>query len=291
MLIALTSLTVIPLGISGSAESAPTSVQSSISVYLLCSSSISFAEPSSSQTCGPGMYTGAYTGVSQTVGSTQDTVMYLASATGNVKVNYTLVDMTSGRLLIKWLGFGSVGGGSCTTPTAILPTNQTFGSPSYLIETGVVINSGDMLKLFLDTAFTPAPGTTGSPSFCSGGGGATLVSIGTTVVTGSLPPSLTTELNPGTPSGTTLGGVPGLAETYVNTGGASLTVLVLGVVKNSGGSTVDVIATSFPVDPGKSATAFLAFGQYPSGTYTITVIAVTASSVAISTPVVATVSV
>ncbi len=266
-------------------------IQSTLSVYLSCPTSISFAEPSSSQTCGSGAYSAAYTGIGQTVGSTQDTVLYLASAAGGVKVNYTLVDVTTGKLLIKWLAYGLLAGGSCSAATAVLPADPSSGSTSYSINSGAVIASGDTLKLYLNTTFTPAPGTSGSPMYCSGGNSATLVSIGTTVVTGPQQPLLSTLLTPGTPYQTSLSGVPGVAETYMNTGSVNLNVLVLGVLKNSAGATVDIIPTSFPVASGQSVTAFLPFKQYPSGTYTVTVIAFTASNVPISTSAVAMVSV
>ncbi len=284
------TLFVIPVGISGTAIASTSSTESSFSVYLTCSS-ILFAEPSASGTCGSGAYSAAYTGISQTLGSTQNSVVYMASATGGVKVNYTLFDVTSGKLLIKWLGYGAVGGGSCATPTAIYPATPQSGSTAYLINSGQVLASGDVVRLYLNSTFTPDPGTSGSPVFCAGGAAATLVSLGTTVVTGTAQANLTTELTAGTPSQTTLSGVPGVAETYTYAGSTALSVLVLGVVKNSAGSTIDVITSSFSATAGQTVTAFLPLGQYPSGRDSVTEIAFPTSNVAISTPAVAAVTV
>ncbi len=260
-------------GAGASAGPATDPVQSSVSAYLNCPSSLAFAIPSGSGSCPSGTYSAVYTGVSQAVGSTQDSVFYLASANGGVKVTFSVTDTTSTKVLIRGVGYGSISGGTCASPNVILPSSFT--------STSSVINSGDTLKVFLNATFTG----TGTPAFCSGDGSATLVSIGTTPVTGSSTPLLTTVLSAGRATQTTLLGYQGVSVSYVNTGSATTTALVLGILKTSAGSTVDVLSTSITAAPNQNVTAFLPFRQYSPGTYSVTIIAMTGSEVPISTPV------
>jgi hypothetical protein len=104
-------------------------------------------------------------------------------------------------------------------------------------------------------------------------------------------PLLSSLLTPGSPAQTTLLGYEGVSENYTNTGGATLTAIVQGVVKNQAGGTVDILSTSITLSPGAKVTAFLAFGKYPSGSYTVTFIAMTSSDVPIAAAAVAEVSV
>jgi hypothetical protein len=65
----------------------------------------------------------------------------------------------------------------------------------------------------------------------------------------------------------------------------------LGFLKAGNGSIVDVLTTSVMVSPRASVTAFLPLGNYHSGTYSITVVAITSSEVPLSTPASGTVTV
>jgi hypothetical protein len=246
------------------------SVQSSVSVFLNCPA-ISFAAPGASATCGAGNYTAIYSGVSQTFGSTQNSVFYLASATGGVKVTFILTDVTTGKLLINGVGYGSISGGSCTSPSLIVPASFTSSSNT--------LNSGDTVKVSLGTVFTG----TGTPMFCSGGATATLISAGTTVALGANQPLLTTTLTAGRAKQTTLSGFDGVAVSYKNTGSTAVTAIVVGVLKNFAGSSVDVLTTSVAASANANVTAFLPFRQYQPGTYTVTIIAILASNVPVST--------
>ena len=258
---------------------------SSVSAFINCPNSISFAIPSGTGSCPWGDFTGVYTGVAQTVASSQDSVLYLASANGQIRVNYTLTDVTSGKLLLKWLASGTISGGTCASPSAILPESPGPGTPYYVISSGAVINPGDTLKVHL--IWTSLSGT-GTPTFCSGGSKASLVSIGTTAITGATQPLLATELKAGVPHQAVVGNYTGEAETFVNTG-ASLNAQVLGVLKDSSGRTVDVLVSSIIASPNVNVTAFLVFKNYPAGSYTLTVFAVTSTNVPVSLPTVATV--
>jgi len=278
-LLAVVALTLLPAGNAGQVVASGPSIQSSISVYLNCPDGLSFAEPSASTSCGSGNYTGVYTGISQAVVANGASVFYLASATGGVKVTFSVTDVTTGKLLLSGVGYGSMSGGICTSPALVLPAKAVAAAN--------VVNSGDTLRSSLNTTFTG----TGTPEFCSGGESATLVSLDTTVIAGAIQPSLTTMLTAGSPYQTTLSGFNGVAQSYVDTGTSSFTAVVVGVVKSSVGSTVDVLVTSVTVTPGTSATAFLRFNQYPSGTYTVSVLAITSSNVPVSTAGVVTFSV
>jgi hypothetical protein len=262
-------------------------IQSSVSAFINCPSSLSFAGPSASGSCTTSDYSGVYNGIAQTVGSTQNTVFYLAVANGGVKVNYSLTDTTSGKVLLRWVGYGSISGGTCSSPSVIVPFTPTSGSSSYVIFSGTVINPGDTIKAHLSIAFTG----TGTPTICSGGSSATLISIATTVLAGSSQLILTADLRAGVAHQTTLAGYPGEAVTYVNTGNVTLTAQVLGVLKDSGGRTIDVLATSIMAAPNANVTAFLVFNQYSAGSYTLILFATTSQHVPASLEVMATVSV
>jgi hypothetical protein len=212
-----------------------------------------------------------YSGVSQTFGATENSLFYLASATGGIKVTYSLTDTTTGKPLISGVGYGLISGGSCSSPTLILPTSFTSSSNT--------LNSGDSVKASFGAVFTG----TGTPMFCSGGASATLISAGTTVAAGSSQPLLTTTLTAGSAKETTLSGFTGVAISYKNTGSTQMTAIVVGVVRNFAGSSVDVLTTSVLASANANVTAFLPFRQYPPGTYTVTLIAILTSNVAVST--------
>jgi hypothetical protein len=272
----LVAMMILPMGNSVPVNATGPGIQSSISVYLNCADGIAFAEPGTTARCGSGNYTGVYTGVSQTVASNQTSVFFLAVAIGGVKVTFSLTDVTTGKPLLNGVGYGSISGGTCSSPSIVKPVTVQV--------TTNVINSGDEVRASLGTVFTPLNATqNAAPVFCSGGTSATLVKIGTTILTGTGQQPLTNLLTAGTPYQTTLLGFSGAAETYVDTGSGGFTAVVMGVVKTSSGSTIDVLISSVTVTPGASVTAFLKFNQYPSGTYTIDVIAVTSSNVPVST--------
>lgn len=258
------------MGFSAPVLGTGSAVQSSVSVYLNCPS-VSFASPGATASCGAGNYTAIYSGVSQTIGSTQNSLFYLASATGGVKVTFNLIDATTGKILINGIGYGSISGGTCSTPDLIVPTSFTASSNA--------LNSGDMVKATLGITFTG----TGTPTFCSGGTSSTLISVGTTVLLGANQPLLTTTLTAGMARQTTLSGFGGVAESYKNSGSVEVTAIVVGVLKNFAGSTVDVLTTSVTASPNANVTAFLPFKQYASGTYTVTLIAIAGSNVPVST--------
>jgi hypothetical protein len=270
---------VLAMGGSNAPVSASTAVQSSVSAFLTCPISLSFSAQQGGSTCSSGSYKGVYNGVSQAVASTQNSVFYLASATGGVKVNYSLTDISSAKLLIHWVGFGSVSGGTCSSPSVVLPAGAVSGSNSYVINTGATINSGDTIRASLNITFTG----TGSPQFCSGGATGTLISIGTTPIIAPGQAILTTTLTAGKAHQTTLLGYTGVSESYIDNGGAGFNALVLGILKDSSGRTVDVISTSISASPGVNVTAFLPFSNYPSGSYTITVLAMTSQFASAST--------
>jgi hypothetical protein len=147
-----------------------------------------------------------------------------------------------------------------------------------------VLNSGDEVRASLSTIFTPLNATlNATPVFCSGGNDSTLISLGTTVVVGTTPPSLTTLVSTGKPYQTTIFGFGGVSDGFVNTGSTTFTLVVMGVLMTPNGSTVDVLVSSVSITPGGTSIAFLKFNQYPSGTYTIDVLALTGSDVPVST--------
>jgi hypothetical protein len=276
---ALMAFLLVPAGLADRVDASGPNVPSAVSVFLTCPSNISFAMPAESGLCGSGNYTGIYSGISQTVVSNQSAAFYLAGDFVGVKVTFGLTDLTTGKLLLNGVGYGSMENGTCSTPTRVVPVSTTVSN--------YTINSGDTLRAFLNTTFTG----TGTPTFCSGGGSPTHFSIGTMVVIGSVQPYLTTTLKAGAPSQTTLSGFPGVAISYFDSGSAGFSAVVVGVVKTSSGSTIDVLITSVTVSPGATTTAFLKLNQYPSGTYEVTVLAVTGSNVPVSTPAVTAVSV
>lgn len=279
MLVAAAVLTFVLASVPAPTGASAPPVQSTISIFLSCPSGIFFGAPPSSSNCGSGNFTATYTGVNETVGSSQNSVFFMASATGGVKVTFNVTDVTTGEPLIQGVGYGKMPGGDCSSPTPVTPASFTASNNQ--------ISTGDKIEASLEIIFTG----TGTPVFCSGGGAATVVSFETTVAGGKNLPLLTTTLAPGNPSETTLNGYRGLAETYVNTGGVATTAIVLGVVKSSSGATVQIISSSITLSAGANALAFLPIESLPSGTYTISMIVVTASGVPISTMVTTTAAV
>ena len=279
----MAALLLVALGLSlGTIPASPAAatsppVQSSISIFLNCPGGIGFAFPASTSSCSSGNYTGVYGGIAEVPLANITSDFYLASATGGVKVTFSVTDGTSGKLLLSGVGYGAMTGGTCSSPTLVVATKFT--------PTSNTINSGDKLIASLNTTFTG----TGTPIFCSGGSDATLISFKTSVLTGSNQPLLSSLLVPGQPLQTTLGSYEGVAENYTNTGSVSLTVFVQGVLKNQAGGTVDILSTSITLPPGAEVTAFLAFKTYPAGSYTVTVVAITTSYVPISNSAVASV--
>ena len=246
------------------------SAQTTTSIYLVCPASVSFASPSSSGSCTAGNFTGTYTGLTVTPMSNFTSEFFLAAATGGVKVTFNLVDVTTGKDLIQEVAYGSIAGGTCANPSVVVPTSFTsYSNP---------INSGDAVKASVDAIFTG----TGTPMFCSGGGRATLVSFVSGIQTGSSPPLLTTLLTAGVASETTLSGFEGVSVSYVNTASTSLSVVVLGVVHGASGVTVAILSTSVTLSTGAQVTAFVPFGNLPSGQYTVVVIALSTTDVPIS---------
>ncbi len=244
---------------------------STVSAYLNCPEDISFALPAIDGSCSSGNYTSVYQGIAQEVATTQNSIFYLASATGGVKVTFLLIDLGTGKLIIKGVGYGSISGGTCQSPSIILPVYVNF--------TTNVISPGDNLELGVNTTFTG----TGLPTFCSGPTTPTVVSFGTTVVGVSSQPVLTTLLVAGTPSQATLLGYEGITEPFNYGGNGSVTAIVLGIVKDSAGSTVGVLSGSVTVSSGVQVTAFLPFKGLPSGSYTVTVIAISSQDIPVST--------
>ena len=278
LLIVALALAVVSFPSPAPAEATSQAVQSSVSVYLNCPGSISFAMPSSSGSCTSGNFTGVYLGTAQVPMTNLATYFFMSSATGGVKVTFNLKDVTSGKPILSGVAYGSISGGNCSSSSLVRPANITT--------TPNTIDSGDKLEASLQTIFTG----TGTPTFCSGGSSPTLISITTNVGSGAGSPLLTVLLTPGEPIQTTLAGYKGVAENYTNTGSSSIVALVQGVVKDQAGRTVDVLSTSITLSPGSRVTAFLPFKQYPSGSYFVTTIAMTPTYVPISSSAVAEVS-
>ena len=280
-LVALMATSLWPPFSTGPAEAAGGSTQSTVSIFLNCPGGISFSLPSAQGSCGAGNYTAVYSGIAEALVLNKTSRFYISSAVaGGLKVTFSLTDVTSGKLLFNGVGYGSTTGGTCTSPGVVKPTSFTLSSNT--------VNSGDTLRVSLKLDFS-VPGT--SPTFCSGGAAATLVSVGTTLVPGTDQVVLDTTLASGKARQASLSGYQGISETYVNTGSTSVTALVIGVVSKASAGTTAVLSTSISVAPGVNVTAFLTLGQYPSGTYTVTLFAISGSNVPISTAVSVTVTV
>jgi len=279
VLVFILGLSLVSLPVAGSAGATTSVPQSSISIYLSCPGSIALAYPASTGSCSSGNFTGVYGGVNAIPLANLTSFFYLASATGGVKVTFGLADSTTGKPILSGVGYGSMSGGTCSSPTLVIATKFT--------PTSNTINSGDKLVATLNTTFTG----TGTPTFCSGGLDATLIQFKTSVLAGSNPPLLSSILTPGQPVQTAIGGYEGVAQNYTNTASISITAIVQGVVKNQAGSTVDVLSTSITLAPGEEVAAFLPFKQYPSGSYTVATVAITSSFVPISASAVAEASV
>ena len=272
------SLSFLPLASALPVAASEPTVGSSVSVYISCPGVISFVLPNAAGYCTSGNFTGVYTGVAQVPIANLTSEFYLAFATGGVKVTFGLTDLTSGKPLLEGVGYGSIAGGDCSSASLVIATN--------LVPTSNLISSGDKLEGSLNTTFTG----TGTPTFCSGGSSATLISFRTMVTSGAAP-LLASLLAPGSPIQTNLLGYEGVSDTYAYKGSAPMTVVVQGVVKDQAGNTVDVLSTSITLSPGAEVTAFLSFNKYPSGSYTVTIFALTSSEVPISPAAVAEVSV
>lgn len=282
-LVLLFGLVFASVGGAGAAVSAP-AAQSSISVYVSCPGSVVFSAPLAAGTCPTGNFTAAasYTGVSQMVASNLTSLFYLASAAGGVKVIFSVADATTGSPLVRGVGYGAPSGGTCANPDVVTPVSTTVFDNE--------VNSGDKLNLTVDLLFTPV-GAPSTPAFCSGGTSSTLVGLGTTVASAQGEPLTTSTLASGNAQQTSLSGYNGVSETYTNLGSSTVTAVVIGVLKGSTGSTVDMLVTSVTVPPGLTATAFLPFiRSYPSGSYTLTTIAVSVSYVPLSSYSVAAVT-
>jgi len=273
------ALAFLPLASAVPAAASGPAAGSSLSVYISCPGVISFGLPNAAGSCTSGNFTGVYTGVGQVPIANLTSEFYLAFATGGIKVTFGLTDMTSGKPLLNGVGYGSIAGGDCSSASLVIATN--------FVPTSNLISSGDRLQVFLNATFTG----TGTPTFCSGGSSATLVSFRTTVSSGAGTPLLTSLLVPGSPTQADLSGFEGVTETYGYTGSASMAAIVQGVLKNQAGATVDVLSTSITLSPGAEVTAFLSFNKYPTGSYTLTIVALTSSEVPISPAAEAEVSV
>lgn len=283
-LILLLGLLLAPTGGVSGAAVTNIAAQSSISVYVSCPSSVAFSSPLAAGTCPAGNFTAVagYTGVSQVVASNLTSLFYLASAQGGVKVAFSVTDITTGKPLIQGVAYGAPSGGTCANPNLVTPFSTTVSNNE--------VNSGDTLNLTLDLFFTPN-GAPSTPAFCSGGSGSTLVALGTTVAPGQGEPLATSTLVAGNARQSSLSGYNGVSETYSNLGSSTVTAVVIGVLKGAAGDTVDILHTSVTVSPGENATAFFPFVKsYPSGSYTLTAIAVSVSYVPLSTSSVATVT-
>jgi len=114
---------------------------------------------------------------------------------------------------------------------------------------------------------TNCPVLVSAPTFAVGGAGGTLG---------------TGTLTPGTASQTTLAGYPAVQIAFTNTISSPLTAVAFGVVKNAQGQIVDVTTSTIQFSASGSATAYLALAGLPSGTYTVSVFAVSSTNVVVS---------
>ena len=85
------------------------------------------------------------------------------------------------------------------------------------------------------------------------------------------------------PTKTTINNQPVVQASYTNTANAQITGIVYGVVRNAAGQTVQFTTATITPAAGQSVTAFLFLAGLPSGTYSVTVFAITPAGVAIST--------
>jgi len=250
------------------ASTSDTPSSSSFSIFLNCpSGNITFSLPSSQGSCSQSFLYGRYTGISQSVVGPPKAEFYAAGASGKLNVTYKLVDVTSSKTLLTGWAAGSVSGGSCSSP-ALLSGSGT-AAPS------AALSTDDTLELEL----TPLLIGSGSPLLCSGGSYPSLVTAGTTPLLGGSVALLTTTLTPGTPRQASIGGYGGVSISYLNTAGQTFTVLVYGLVRGGTGSPVGIVVTSITLSPNQNVTAFLAMYGFQSGSYTVTVFAVTAGGV------------
>jgi hypothetical protein len=241
---------------------------SSFSVFLNCTyGNITFSLPSTQGSCSQSFLYGKYTGIPQSVGGQQRAAFYATGATGKLNITYSVVDVTTSKTLFSGWAAGSVSGGSCSSPAVI--------SGNGAVTTSTTMNTDDVLELELTPLFIGS----GSPVLCSGGSYPSLVTAGTTPLLGGLVPLLTTTLTPGMPRQASIGAYSGVSISYLNTASQTFTVLVYGVVRSGAGSLAGVVVTSISLSPNQNVTAFLAMRGFPSGSYTVTVFAVTTGDV------------
>jgi hypothetical protein len=134
-----------------------------------------------------------------------------------------------------------------------------------LQEQGVPTNQALAAPSFL----TVGPSSGGGPSACN----------------------TTSCMTAATPTSTHVGTNPAVQTTYTNTSNAPVTAIVYGVVHNSAGQTVYYTTATITVAAGGSATAYDVIAGLPSGTYSVTIFAVSTSGTAISTSSTVTVTI
>ncbi len=159
------------------------------------------------------------------------------------------------------------------------------GVPQYTVVGALAANSlGNGMATFTVPAGT-APGTY-TIQLVNGSGSSLTAWL-------NIPPVLTvtsvpvtgltaTTLTPGTPYQTTINGQPTVAISFVNTYSSQLTAIVFATVQNSAGQTVYITTATITPMSEQNVTAYLVLAGLPSGTYTVTLFAITPTGVAIS---------
>lgn len=197
----------------------------------------------------------------------QRAVFYAAGATGKLNVTFKVVDVSSSKTLLSGWAAGSVSGGDCSRPAEI----SSSGSAA----TSATLNTDDVVELELTPLFIGS----GTPVLCSGGSYPSFIASDTTPILGNSVALLTTTLTAGTPKQASIGAYTGVSISYFNTAGQTFTALVYGVVRGASGSISGVVVTSVSLSPSQNVTAFLAMRGFASGSYKVTVFAVTSSDV------------
>lgn len=238
-------------------------VQSWVSFYVNCPTSVSFAPASGASSCGNVTSSLVWSGIAQTVGSSQNANFYLAGASGGVRVSYSVKDQTSNATVVSGDAYGTMNGGSCSSPAHLIGNASTFTN------SGGIISSGDSLSAKLVVYFTG----TGTPALCAGGSGGSAIIVPTTIQTGSATPLLTTTISAGFPSQGVLGGFVGVSITYTSTVGKPLNVSIYGDVKNSAGSVVVLEATNVQIQANGQVTAFISLFNVSPGNYNVVIVA------------------
>lgn len=100
-----------------------------------------------------------------------------------------------------------------------------------------------------------------------------------------------TSLTPGTPTSTTVAGNPALSITYTNTLSTSITAFSFAVVTNSLGQIVYYTTASLSLSAGATGTAYLVLAGLPSGTYTVSIYAISSNNIVVSTTTSASVTI